>query len=675
MNNIFYNYKGLPAFHLVNEKELFDALKLSIQNHKKTISVVLNSKRASWDSVVGKIENADNIVSKAWAPLRHLNSVTQNKKLRVKHEKALKLLTNYYGKISLSSDLYKIYKKLYEENKSKHSAVKNKVLENIIRDFELSGVHLAGKQKASFLKAKERLSLLEAKFENNVVDSSAMWSKSFKDSKPLKGLSEIDLQLCMDRARLKKTKGYVINLEQPCYNAVMTNAESRNLRKEMYKAFSSRASKHFPVANNYCNEDVIEEILLLRHQISKTLGFNNYAEYSIETKMVKGCDEVLSFLESIRLKAHAKAKLEIKELANFAKKELKINKLEPWDLAFVSEKYKKEFYGIDQDELKKYFPVENVISGMFSLVKKLYGLKIYPVKTRKVWHKDVKLYEIYDQGNNLRGKFYLDLYARPGKRSGAWMDECAQRKKAGNSIQCPVAFMTCNSPPPTADKPALFTHYDVETLFHEFGHGLHHMLTKVDYASISGISGVEWDAVELPSQFMENWCWEKEVLDTFAFHYETGEKIPTQLFNKLIKTKNFNTGLFNIRQIEFALFDFKLHMLEKNKNSIIAQKTLDNVRKKTSFMKIPKYNKFQNSFGHIFAGGYAAGYYSYKWAEVLSADAYKSFKSGRKINYHVGKKFMRSILEKGGSKPAGELFQDFKGRPPSVSALIKSLGL
>jgi oligopeptidase A len=235
--------------------------------------------------------------------------------------------------------------------------------------------------------------------------------------------------------------------------------------------------------------------------------------------------------------------------------------------------------------------------------------------------------------------------------------------------------MTCNSPPPTADKPALFTHYDVETLFHEFGHGLHHMLTKVDFASISGISGVEWDAVELPSQFMENWCWEKEVLDTFAFHYETGEKIPTQLFNKLIKTKNFNTGLFNIRQIEFALFDFKLHMLEKSKNSIVTQKILDSVRKKTSFMKIPKYNKFQNSFGHIFAGGYAAGYYSYKWAEVLSADAYKSFKSGRKINYHVGKKFMRSILEKGGSKPAEELFRDFKGRSPSVSALIKSLGL
>jgi oligopeptidase A len=392
--------------------------------------------------------------------------------------------------------------------------------------------------------------------------------------------------------------------------------------------------------------------------------------------MAKSPNEVINFLESLKRKALKQSKKEIKVLEKYAKEKLKLKTIKPWDLAFISEKYKEENFGVSQEELKKYFPVENVIKGLFKLVESLYGIKVKLKKTKDVWHKDVRLYEIYDKKNNLRGKFYFDLYARQNKRGGAWMDECIQRReKLNGKIQSPVAFITCNSSPPTKKSPAFFTHYDVETLFHEFGHGLQHMLTTINYAGISGISGVEWDAVELPSQFMENWCWEKNVLDTFAFDYKTKKKLPCALFKKLLATKNYNTGLALLRQIEFSLFDFLLHMDEKNKKTKLAEHILRDVRKETAMLPIHENNKFENSFAHIFSGGYAAGYYSYKWAEVLSADAFMAFKEKKLVDRKVGNNFMKKILEKGGSKPALELFIDFRGREPKIEPLLDSLGL
>ncbi|MBT4709784.1 MAG: M3 family metallopeptidase [Flavobacteriaceae bacterium] len=597
-------------------------------------------------------------------------------KIRSQYEKSLKLLTSHYSKIGQNKKLFFQYERYFIENKKKLNPHQIKLISDTLIGFKLSGVHLGAKERKLFRDCQEKLANFESKFEQNILDSTNAWTKNFKTKNSLSGLPNNALEIASEVASSRGQTGYTLTLDQPSYMAIMMFANNQQLRKTFYLAYMSRASNKFPISSGWDNTKLIEQILSLRQTMSKILGYKNYAEYSLETKMAKSSKEVISFLNNLKIKALKKSKKEMQVLNNYAKEKLKIKNISPWDLAYVSEKYKEENFGVSQEELKKYFPVENVIDGLFRLVKSLYGINVKIKKTKEVWHPDVRLYEIYDKNKNLRGKFYLDLYARQNKRGGAWMDECTQRRsKLNGSIQLPAAFITCNSSPPTKNSPAFFTHYDVETLFHEFGHGLQHMLTKINYAGISGISGVEWDAVELPSQFMENWCWEKDVLDTFAFHYKTNKKLPDVLFKKLLATKNYNTGLALLRQIEFSLFDFLLHMNDKENKLGLADLILQDVRKDTALLPAHKNNKFQNSFAHIFSGGYAAGYYSYKWAEVLSADAFMAFKEKKLVDRKVGEKFMKKILETGGSKPALELFIEFRGREPKIEPLLDSLGL
>ena len=674
--NTLLKFANLPPFEKITSKDMYQAISFLVQENKKIVKKIESLKKLTWKNFIYLMEESDDKIAKAWAPIRHLNSVMNDVKTRSQYEKSLSLLTSHYGKIGQNKKLFNQYQRFYEENKKELNSNQKKLLTDVLQGFKLSGVHLAPKQRKLFRDSQEKLANLESNFEQNILDSTNSWSKNYKTEKPLKGIPKNSLEIASEVAAAKKQDGFTLTLDQPCYMAVMTYAESQALRKTFYLAYASRASNKFPLKGNWDNTNNIAEILSLRQTIANILGYKNFAEYSLATKMAKSTQQVIDFLNNLKVKAIGKSKQEIVVLKKYAKKTLNIKNINPWDLAYVSEKYKKENFGISQEELKQYFPVENVIKGLFKLVKSLYGIEVKIKKTKSVWHPDVRLYEIFDENKNLRGKFYFDLYARPNKRGGAWMDECIQRRlKSNGSVQAPVAFITCNSSRATKTSPAFFTHYDVETLFHEFGHGLQHMLTKVDYAGISGISGVEWDAVELPSQFMENWCWEKDVLDTFAFHFETNKKLPNKLFKKLLATKNYNTGMALLRQIEFSLFDFLLHMSEEKKKTKLTETVLKNVRKETSLLAVHKNNKFQNSFAHIFSGGYAAGYYSYKWAEVLSADAFMAFKENKLVDRKVGNNFMKKILETGGSKPALELFVDFRGREPIIDPLLKSLGL
>jgi len=674
--NTLLSFANLPAFEKITSKDMYQAISFLVQENKKIVKKIENLKKLTWKNFIYLMEESDDKIAKAWAPIRHLNSVMNDEKTRKQYEKSLNLLTSYYGKIGQNKKLFNQYERFYYENKKNLNSNQKKLLADVLQGFKLSGVHLAPKQRKLFRDCQEKLANLESNFEQNILDSTNSWSKNYKTEKPLKGMPKNSLEIASEVAVIRKQNGFTLTLDQPCYMAVMTYAESQTLRKTFYLAYASRASNKFPLKGNWDNTNNIAEILSLRQTIANVLGYKNYAEYSLATKMAKSTQQVIDFLNNLKDKAIGKSKQEMVVLKKYAKKTLNIKTINPWDLAYVSEKYKKENFGVSQEELKQYFPVENVIKGLFQLVKSLYGIDVKIKKTKRVWHPDVRLYEIFDKNKNLRGKFYFDLYARSNKRGGAWMDECIQRRlKSNGSVQAPVAFITCNSSPATKTSPAFFTHYDVETLFHEFGHGLQHMLTKVDYAGISGISGVEWDAVELPSQFMENWCWEKDVLDTFAFHFETNQKLPSKLFKKLLATKNYNTGMALLRQIEFSLFDFLLHMNDEKKKTKLTETVLQNVRKETSLLAVHKNNKFQNSFAHIFSGGYAAGYYSYKWAEVLSADAFMAFKENKLVDRKVGNNFMKKILETGGSKPALELFVDFRGREPIIEPLLKSLGL
>ena len=674
--NTLLKFANLPAFEKITSKDMYQAISFLVQENKKIVKKIESLEKLTWKNFIYRMEESDDKIAKAWAPIRHLNSVMNDVKTRNQYEKSLSLLTSHYGKIGQNKKLFNQYQRFYEENKKNLNSSQKKLLADVLQGFKLSGVHLAPKQRKLFRDSQEKLANLESNFEQNILDSTNSWSKNYKTEKILKGMPKNSLEIASEVAAIRKQDGFTLTLDQPCYMAVMTYAESQALRKTFYLAYASRASNKFPLKGNWDNTNNIAEILSLRQTIANILGYKNFAEYSLATKMAKSTQQVIDFLNNLKVKAIGKSKEEMVVLKKYAKKKLNIKIVNPWDLAYVSEKYKKENYGVSQEELKQYFPVENVIKGLFKLVKSLYGIEVKIKKTKSVWHPDVRLYEIFDKNKNLRGKFYFDLYARPNKRGGAWMDECIQRRlKSNGSVQAPVAFITCNSSPATKASPAFFTHYDVETLFHEFGHGLQHMLTKVDYAGISGISGVEWDAVELPSQFMENWCWEKDVLDTFAFHFETNQKLPNKLFKKLLATKNYNSGMALLRQIEFSLFDFLLHMNEEKKKKKLTETVLQSVRKETSLLAVHKNNKFQNSFAHIFSGGYAAGYYSYKWAEVLSADAFMAFKENKLVDRKVGNNFMKKILETGGSKPALELFVDFRGREPIIEPHLKSLGL
>jgi oligopeptidase A len=455
----------------------------------------------------------------------------------------------------------------------------------------------------------------------------------------------------------------------------MTYADNRELRREHYEAFATRASDQGPHAGHWDNSENMEKILALRHEKARLLGFSNYAELSLATKMAEKPNDVTDFLEDLADRSWRHARKDRAELREFAKKYYGIKDLQAWDMAYYSEKMRQHFYQLSQEEVKTYFPITRVLPGLFAIVEKLYGLQISELTSFDSWHPDVRFFEIHDKHGQLRGQFYLDLYARTKKRGGAWMDDCVSRKRFDDTIQTPVAYLTCNFTPPTGDTPALLTHDEVTTLFHEFGHGLHHMLTQVDHLGVSGINGVEWDAVELPSQFMENWCWEKEALALMSGHYQTGEPLPDALFDKMIAAKNFQAGMIMVRQLEFSLFDFRIHRDYDPQKGGRIYETLEQVREQVAVVRPPKFNRFAHSFSHIFAGGYAAGYYSYKWAEVLSSDAFSLFEEKGIFDPETGHAFLTNILEKGGSQNAMELFINFRGRKPTIDALLRHNGI
>ncbi len=630
----------------------------------------------TWDTLFQPIEDAENALTLFWSPVSHLNSVMNNDELREAYNACLPKISAFYTAIGQNKALFEATKKLRDSDEFDGlSAAQKKSLENEIRDFELGGVSLSDDKKLRYQEIAQSLSKLKTEFSDNVLDATNKWEKLIADKAELIGLPESAMDAAAERAKAKDLDGWLLNLEFPVYYAVMTFCENRELRSELYEAYGTRASDQGPHAGEFDNTQHINDILKLRAEKAALLGFNNYAELSVVPKMVESPEQVVRFLNDLADKASGAAKKEFEELESFAKEKLGIAELAVWDVAFASDKLKQEQYAISDEDLKPYFPASKAVPGMFAVVGKLFGLQIEQVNDVDVYHDDVQCYAIKDNTGALRGEFFLDNYARPKKRGGAWMDSFTSRQRVAGGVQLPIAYLTCNLTPPVGDKPALLTHMEVTTLFHEFGHGLHHMLTKMDTAGVSGINGVEWDAVELPSQFLENWCWERESLDMISGHYETGDSIPDDLLEKLRNARNFQSAMQLVRQLEFSLFDMQIHMQATADEGADVEGIIKNVRDQVAVLPYPDYLRFQHGFNHIFSGGYSAGYFSYKWAEVLSADAFSRFEEEGIFNEQAGKDFLSEVLEMGGSRNAMESFVAFRGREPEVDALLRHSGL
>ena len=675
-NNPLYNIDTLPAFTEIQPHHIEPAIDHLLEQNRNTLKALLKQDHYTWQNLIQPIEDMEDLLERTWSPVSHLNAVANTDELRDAYNACLPKLSEYATEFGQNRDLFNAYQAI--KNSSGFSSLdtaQQKIIDNALRDFRLSGIDLEQDKQDRFKEIRQKQSALGSQFSENVLDATQGWFKHITDESLLAGLTESALDLAKQAAKSKDLDGWVFTLDFPSYIAIATYADNRELREEFYKAFCTRASDQGPTAGQWDNTDIIGETLDLRHELAQLLGFENFAEKSLATKMASSTNQVMSFLEDLASRAQPAAKKELQELQDWATSTLGFDKLELWDTAWASEKYRQEKYQLSEEELRPYFPADKVVNGLFTVVNKLYGLKITEQTGVNVWHPDVKYYDIHDKDNVLRGHFYLDLFAREDKRGGAWMGGCVTRKTNDQQVQAPVAYLTCNFTPPVGDKPALFTHNEVNNLFHEFGHGLHHMLTLVDYPSVSGIAGVPWDAVELPSQFMENWCWEREAINLFAVHHETGEPLPDDLYERMYKAKNFQSAMKIIRQLEFALFDFTLHLQYNPEQGDNSQTLLDHIRKKYAVIRPPEYNRFQHGFSHIFAGGYAAGYYSYLWAEVLSADAFSAFEETDIFDKDTGQRFLHSVLEQGGSREPMELFVDFRGREPTIDALLKHSGL
>ena len=675
MQNPLLEQTGLPAFSQIKPEHAEPAIDQLLADNRRRIATLLDDVEApSWDNVVEPIEEYEDRLGRAWSPVSHLNSVLNSDALRAAYNACLPKLSDYSTEMGHNEKLYAAYKAVAEQASGLDEA-QRKVLENALRDFHLSGVDLPADKKARFKAISQELSQLTSKYSENVLDANNAWSKSIDDPAALSGLPQSALDLARQTAQQRDQDGWLLTLDYPSYFPVMTYANDAALRREVYEAYQTRASDQGPQAGQYDNGENMRRILALRHEQAQLLGFVNYAQRSLARKMARSAEEVLRFLRDLAAKSKPQAERELAELRSFVAEHHGVAQLEPWDIAYYSEKLRQHRYSITQEEVKPYFPENRVVPGMFEVVGRLYGISFHEVDGIDVWHPDVKFYEIRDHDGSLRGQFYFDLYARQNKRGGAWMGDCQSRMVTRTVEQIPVAYMTCNFTPPVGDKPALLTHDEVETLFHEFGHGLHHMLTRVDYVAVSGINGVAWDAVELPSQFMENFCWERQALDLFAAHYQTGEKIPEELYQRMLAAKNFQSGMMMVRQLEFALFDFRIHLEYDPDRGARIYEILDEVREEVAVIKPPAWNRFAHAFSHIFAGGYAAGYYSYKWAEVLSADAFSLFEENGVFDEVTGQSFLRNILEMGGARDAMTLFVTFRGREPQIDALLRHSGI
>ena len=666
---------GLPLFSKISPEQIQPAIEKAIQACKDTIDNVVASGEVSYASVVETIEEVDDALGKMWSPVSHMNSVVSSDALREAHDACLPMLSEFGTWVGQHEGLYKAYQALKDSDEFAHlDEAQQKHITNTLRDFTLSGVALSDEKKQQYASIQAKLSELSSTFSNNLMDATMGWHKVVTDESQLVGLPDSAKAAAAQAARQKDLQGWLFTLDIPSYLPVMMYAEQRELREEMYKAYVTRASDQGPLAGKFDNTQVIDETLVLRAQLAELLGFDSYADKSLATKMANSTTQVTSFLRDLAARSKPQAEQELAEVQAYAESVFGISELAAWDIPFYSEKLKQEKYAISDEILRPYFPENKVVHGLFEVVNRLYGLQINEVEGVDTWHDDVRYFEIKDSDGDLRGSFYLDLYARAKKRGGAWMDECRVRRVRQNgTMQSPVAYLTCNFNGPVDGKPALFTHDEVVTLFHEFGHGIHHMLTKVSVAGVSGINGVPWDAVELPSQFLENWCWEEEALGFISGHYESGEPLPKDLLDKMLAARDYQSAMQMVRQLEFSLFDFLLHQLPQGQADV--QGVLDQVRSEVAVLTPPSFNRFQHSFGHIFAGGYAAGYYSYKWAEVLSADAYSKFEEEGIFNRDTGQSFLNNILEMGGSREPMDLFVAFRGREPQVDALLRHSGI
>ena len=665
---------GLPNFSAIQATDIVAVITAAINDCKAAIEAVVERQDASYAGVFLEIDEVDTQLSNLWSPVSHMNSVLSNDEWREAHDACLPLLSEYCTWVGQHEGLFKLYQTLSESDEFANlDMAQQKMITNTLRDFTLSGIALDAQKKTEYGKIQARLSELSSTFSNQVLDATMVFKKHITDEKMLAGLPDSAKAAAAQLASQNDLAGWLFTLDIPSYLPIMSYADNRELREEMYRAYVTRASETGPYGGEFDNTAIIEETLSLRTKIANLLGFEHYAQRSIATKMAESTDQVQSFLHDLARQSKPQAQADLAEVNAFAAEHYGRTELQAWDIGYYSEKLKQEKYAISDEQLRPYFPETHVVPGLFEVVSRLYGLKITERKDVDTWHSDVRFFDIVDSDDEYRGSFYLDLYARAKKRGGAWMDECrVKRRKVDGSLQHPVAYLTCNFSGPVDGKPACFTHDEVVTLFHEFGHGIHHMLTKIEVSGVSGINGVAWDAVELPSQFLENWCWQPEALQFISGHVDTGEPLPKALLDKMLAAKNFQSAMQMLRQIEFSLFDFTLHMQTE---SVDVQAFLNEVRKEISVLTPPEFNRFQNSFGHIFAGGYAAGYYSYKWAEVLSSDAFASFEENGIFDAKTGRRFLENILQMGGSKEPMALFVDFKGREPSVDALLRHSGI
>ncbi|WP_086971677.1 oligopeptidase A [Vibrio coralliirubri] len=678
MSNPLLTFTDLPPFSQIKPEHVKPAVEQVIEACRNKIEQVLEGNTSpSWDNLVAPIEDVDDRLGRIWSPVSHMNSVVNSDELREAYESCLPVLSEYGTWVGQHKGLFEAYKAIKaSEAFSALSRAQQKTITDALRDFELSGIGLPADEQHRYGEISKRQSELGSQFSNNVLDATMGWSKQITDVAELAGMPESALAAAQAAAESKEQQGYLLTLDIPSYLPVMTYCDNQELRKELYEAYVTRASDRGPNAGKWDNTEIITEQLKLRHEIARMLGFSTYSEKSLSTKMAETPDQVLGFLNDLAVKAKPQGEREVEELRQFAEKEFGVSELNLWDIAYYSEKQKQNLFEISDEELRPYFPESNVVSGLFEVLNRVFGMSVTEREGVDTWHESVRFFDIFDATGTLRGSFYLDLYAREHKRGGAWMDDCRGRRiTESGELQTPVAYLTCNFNKPVGDKPALFTHDEVVTLFHEFGHGIHHMLTQVEAGAVAGINGVPWDAVELPSQFLENWCWEEEALSFISGHFETGEALPKEMLEKMLAAKNFQSAMFILRQLELGLFDFTLHTEYDPEIGARVLETLADVKSKVSVLPSLDWNRFSHSFGHIFAGGYSAGYYSYLWAEVLSADAFSAFEEEGIFNTETGNRFLNNILEMGGSEEPMELFKRFRGREPQIDAMLRHAGI
>ena len=670
MSNPLLDFSGLPRFDLIEPQHALPALEELIAAQRQKLAALLDDgKTHDFESLVVPLEQMAHELGRTWSPVGHLQSVLENPEWRDAYNASLPVMTEFATEISQDSRLYEAYHRVAGSLSDDTTPEMRALIEQELRDFRLAGVALPDDAKARYKEIRQEIAALQAAFDQNVQDATDAWQFHTTDEAEISGLPASVSRRAKDDANARGVEGWVLKLDYPNYHAVMTHGDSRSLRKAFYRAWSTRASDEAGQPE-WDNSEKIERILELRHEIARLVGFDNYAEYSLATKMAASVDEVLEFLAELATRTRDTAMAELDEISAIAG-----TSLEAWDVAYYLEKLKQTKFSISDEELRRYFPFDVVKRGMFDLAESLFGFRIVEGKDVTTWHDTVRYFELRDADGALIGGFFTDLFARTGKRGGAWMDECVVRKDLSGELEPPVGYLVCNFPPPDSDGVSLLTHNDVVTLFHEFGHMLHHLLTRVAYPSIAGINGVPWDAVELPSQFMENFAWSEEVLGRCTRHVDTGEPLPNEIFSKLEASRFFGEGLSMLRQLEFALFDFRLHAHYDPSAGARVMETLVDVRREVAVVRHPDYNRMPHSFSHIFAGGYAAGYYSYKWAEVLAADAFAAFEEAGIFDTGIADRFRREILEAGGSCDFMEAYVAFRGREPTLDALLRQSGI